>query len=163
MNVAALNREVDKKTVLVIDDDANVNSLICDLLRISGYAVLSAADAQHGIELAINAGPDLILLDVVLPDMDGVKVCDILFKNRITATIPIIMLTGKSDLTTKITSFLAGAKRYITKPFEAKDLIDVVGITFNQRRLSEEVFGKTVDNDDYSDIGALPENRTDGK
>ncbi len=111
------------KTILIIDDEP----AICDMLRMvlekTGYQCLEAANGQQARATVIDEKPDLILLDWMLPDINGVTLVHRLKKDELTASIPIIMLTAKSEEDNKIKGLKAGADDYITKPFSPRELI----------------------------------------
>ena len=132
-----MNRE--KKTVLVIEDEQEVNEAIGFILGESGYMPVSAFTGEDGIELARGNQPDVIILDLVLDRtntrIDGIEVCRRLMADDKTKSIPVIVVTCKSDLSTKLSSFVAGAKRYITKPFDNAELVHEVQRALRQRDL----------------------------
>ena len=111
------------KTILIVDDEP----AICDMLRMvlekTGYQCLEAANGQQARATVIDEKPDLILLDWMLPDINGVTLVHRLKKDELTASIPIIMLTAKSEEDNKIKGLKAGADDYITKPFSPRELI----------------------------------------
>jgi len=119
-------------TILVIEDDEDMNELVCAILDTAGYTMESAADGREGLEKAIEKKPDLILLDIMLPEMDGIELCRKLTADEETRNIPVIMLTLKRELSVKLSSYIAGAKRYITKPFGVEDLLSEVKNTLRQ-------------------------------
>jgi DNA-binding response OmpR family regulator len=106
--------------ILVVDDDEEIVELIALYLRKDGYRVLSACDGQQAIELARQCPPDLILLDVLLPYIDGMEVCRVL---RAESHVPIIMLTSCATDKDKVTGLTLGADDYVTKPFRLRELI----------------------------------------
>lgn len=114
------------KKILVVDDEPDVNSLLVLLLQTQGYNVISAADGQEALEKARGQNPDLILLDVMLPKMDGYKVARMLKFDENYSHIPIIMLTAKVQDKDKQTGLETGADMYITKPFEPSDIIEKI-------------------------------------
>lgn len=103
-----------KKNILVIEDDEEIQNIIKDFLSNFGYIVETADDGVEGIEKFNKFNPDLVLLDIMLPKVDGFAVCEIL---RQRSNIPIIMLTAKSDFDSQIKGFDVLADDYITKPF----------------------------------------------
>ena len=111
------------KTILIVDDEP----AICDMLRMvlekTGYQCLEAANGQQARATVIDEKPDLILLDWMLPDINGVTLVHRLKKDELTASIPIIMLTAKSEEDNKIKGLKAGTDDYITKPFSPRELI----------------------------------------
>ncbi len=108
--------------ILVVDDEKDVVVPLKISLELDNYSVIEAYTGYEAIEKARTEIPDLILLDLMLPDMDGYKVCDMLRKNPLTRLIPIIMLTGKDAIDSKIEGLEKGADDYITKPFNLSEL-----------------------------------------
>jgi len=108
------------KKILVIEDEASISDLIAYYLEKEGITVKTAGNGQEGLKLVRDFAPDLILLDLMLPDIDGFEVC-----KRISAehVIPIIMITAKSDMIDKILGMELGADDYITKPFDIREVI----------------------------------------
>ena len=110
----------NKKTILVVDDEQPIiDVLVCNLQR-EGYTTLEATDGEMGFDIAQEKRPDLILLDIMLPKMDGLSVCKRI-KNSF--NVPIIMLTAKDGEIDKILGLELGADDYITKPFSVRELI----------------------------------------
>ncbi len=110
-----------KKTVLVVDDEPHIVLGLRDALEFEGFRVISAGDGRGGVALARSEAPDAIILDLMLPDMNGYAVCEEL--RRINAHVPIVMLTARSQETDKIRGLDAGADDYVTKPFGVNELI----------------------------------------
>jgi two-component system, OmpR family, response regulator len=106
--------------VLVVEDDDNLLETIKYNLRKEGYDVVIAGDGEQALEVARKEKPDLIILDIMLPKMNGFEVCRILRKEM---TVPILMLTAKADETDKIVGLEIGADDYMTKPFSMRELI----------------------------------------
>ncbi|PIR16969.1 MAG: two-component system response regulator [Deltaproteobacteria bacterium CG11_big_fil_rev_8_21_14_0_20_49_13] len=109
--------------ILVVDDDKDLVETITFRLEAAGYEVSSAYDGQEGLEKAMDIKPDLILLDVMMPKMDGYQVCRMLKFDENYKNIPIIMLTVRGQEQDKNTGVDVGANDYITKPFDSKDLL----------------------------------------
>ena len=109
-----------KKTVLVIDDDEKLNNLLKDYLKQYGYSVISAAHPEKGLKMIPQYTPDIIILDIMLPGMDGFEVCR---EIRKTMDIPIIMLTARGEVTDRIVGLEIGADDYLPKPFEPRELL----------------------------------------
>jgi DNA-binding response OmpR family regulator len=128
-----------KKAVLVIDDDEDMRELIADALREEGFDVLAAGNGFAGVAAAEERKPDLVLLDVMLPDMDGVSVIEKLKKAGGAGDIPVIMVTARHDLQTKLMSYVSGARRYITKPFGVDELVYEVRKTLEQAESSRRI------------------------
>jgi len=125
-----------KKKILVIEDDRDMNDLVCAVLSEAGYTTFSADSGETGIAIAEKDRPDLILLDVMLPKMDGIEVCRSLSSVESTKGIPVIMVTIKRELSTKLASYIAGARRYITKPFGIEELLEEVKRTLRQTHIT---------------------------
>jgi len=112
-----------KESVLIIEDDKNITELVKYNLEQEGYRVQSSARGDSGLEIARKNHPDLMILDLMLPGLDGLEICRILKQNSKTAAIPIIMLTAKSEEADKIVGLELGADDYITKPFSPRELL----------------------------------------
>ena len=109
------------KTILVVEDERNIVDILTFNLQREGYATLEALDGAAGLRLALEQDPDLILLDLMLPKMDGFQVCRTL-REQGRAT-PIIMLTAREEETDKVLGLELGADDYITKPFSMRELL----------------------------------------
>lgn len=111
------------RKILVVDDEAVLVETIAYNLEQAGYRVVTASDGNSALEAARSEDPDLILLDIMLPGMDGLEVCRQLRRESITATTPIVMLTAKSDEIDKVVGLEVGADDYVTKPFGRRELL----------------------------------------
>ena len=107
-------------SVLIVEDDPNIRELLQLYLEKDGYAVTLAADGGQGLEKFRSIKPDLVLLDVMMPVMDGWEVCKAI---RQESNAPVIMLTAKGETDDKVMGLKAGADDYVTKPFEMKELL----------------------------------------
>jgi two-component system, sensor histidine kinase and response regulator len=125
--------------VLVVEDDEDMNELICNILTSAGYHTTAAHDGDAGLKKARELVPDLILLDVKMPKLDGVEMCRILQNEEKTKGIPVIIVTAKSDLSTKVQSYVSGARRYITKPFDMNRILSEVERVLCQQKMSEDM------------------------
>jgi DNA-binding response OmpR family regulator len=110
-------------TVLVIDDEENIIEFIKLGLKYEGFAVESATDGSQGLAAAQRVNPDLIILDLMLPVMDGLEVCRRLRANPTTRDIPVLMLTAKDAVQDRIAGLDTGADDYLTKPFSFEELV----------------------------------------
>jgi two-component system, OmpR family, alkaline phosphatase synthesis response regulator PhoP len=110
------------KRILVVEDDIDLVELLRFNLKKEGYALGTATDGIEALKKARTIQPDLILLDLMLPELDGFAVCDILRRDPKTASIPIIILTAISSQLSRFNGLDAGANLYITKPFSLKFL-----------------------------------------
>jgi len=108
----------------MVEDDLELVELVTFNLTNAGFQVLVANDGAKGLEQARTQKPDLILLDLMLPELDGLGVCEILRRDARTRGIPIIMLTAMSSQLARAAGLGAGANDYITKPFKFKDLLE---------------------------------------
>lgn len=111
-----------KRKILVVDDEKNIVELIHMNLERSGFQVITAYTGAEAISKIMNENPDLVLLDLMLPDIDGLEVCRIIKLNEKTKDIPIIMITAKSEEADKVIGLGLGADDYITKPFGIREL-----------------------------------------
>lgn len=111
-----------KGTILVVDDEEDIQELVQFNLAREGYEILKAGTAEQALTLARSRRPALVILDLMLPGMDGLDVCKMLKADAKTRHIPIIFLTAKSDESDVVTGLEIGAEDYITKPFSAKVL-----------------------------------------
>ncbi|HTI13047.1 MAG TPA: response regulator transcription factor [Dictyobacter sp.] len=112
-----------ERTILVVDDESVLLDTIGYNLEQSGYRVVTAADGVSALDAARREDPDLIVLDIMLPGMDGLEVCRQLRREDRTATTPIIMLTAKGDEIDKVVGLEVGADDYVTKPFGRRELL----------------------------------------
>lgn len=125
--------------ILVVDDNRDNIELVSDILRMSGYDVLQARDGKEGIAIAQAESPDLILLDVNMPHMDGFQVCQVLKTDPQTQAIPVIMLTAQSDVDSRVRGLEAGADDYLTKPFSPRELAARVARTARSKAASDDM------------------------
>lgn len=114
------------KKILVIDDEPLVVEVLKIRLKMNNYEVITASDGTEGIERAITEKPDLIILDVVMPGLDGYQVCQKLKEDRNTKTIPIIMLTALGQSPGRKKGYSLGADDYLFKPFDDQELLNSV-------------------------------------
>jgi DNA-binding response OmpR family regulator len=115
-----------RKKILVVEDDAELIELLCFNLKQAGFAVGTAGDGIEAVKKARSLGPDLVLLDLMLPELDGFAVCEILRRDPALASVPILMLTAMSSKFARLSGFDAGATDYITKPFSPRALIEKI-------------------------------------
>ena len=109
--------------ILIVEDEMNIRQLVRYNLEKDGFQIFEAADGLQGLKLAKIEKPDLVLLDLMLPEMDGLEVCRMLKGNPSTAALPIIMLTAKSEEIDKVIGLELGADDYMTKPFSPRELV----------------------------------------
>lgn len=118
-----------KPKILIVDDEENILSLISAYLRPEGYEVYTASDGHSGLQAARAYKPELIVLDIMLPGMDGVEV---LSRLRRESDVYVIMLTAKTDETDKIVGLSVGADDYVTKPFSPRELVARIKAAFRR-------------------------------
>jgi len=104
--------------ILVVDDDRDLLSLLEDFLSQRGFKVVTLAEGSKTVEIGVQEQPDLILLDIKMPDADGMEVLSELKSNSLTSYIPVLMLTAENTPASQVKGFLTGADDYITKPFD---------------------------------------------
>jgi DNA-binding response OmpR family regulator len=112
-----------KRRILVIDDDAELVELLSFSLRRAGFGVAMAVDGIDGLQKARSLRPDLVLLDLMLPQVDGFAVCEILRRDPTTRSTPIIIVSAMSSQLSRLTGLECGANEYITKPFSLGSLV----------------------------------------
>jgi len=121
----ALRRHLSRmrKRILIVDDDQDMVEMLTFTLEGSGFSVTAAADGVTALKMAQSLPLDLILLDLVLPELDGFTVCETLRRRRATAHIPILMLTGLTSQLNRYAGMESGANAYITKPLTSVELL----------------------------------------
>jgi len=124
-----------KASVLVVDDDDNILRMIQRILELEGYQVLKASSGETALKVFDDENPELILLDIMMPDMDGYTVCQNI---REFSPVPIIMVTAKGNDEEKVKGLDAGADDYITKPFSSKELVARVRAVLRRATLWDE-------------------------
>ena len=113
-----------RKKILVVDDDAELVELVCFNLKQAGYDIGTAANGVEALKKAHSLMPDLIILDVMMPELDGFAVCEILRRDPTTASIPIIMLTALSSELGRMAGLGSGATDFLSKPFSPRLLVE---------------------------------------
>lgn len=136
-NSCKTSNTIDMKTILIIEDNIDIRESCIEILELSGYKVLQADNGKSGIDLALKHEPDLILCDIMLPEIDGYGVLYFLNKNDNTSDIPFIFLTAKTDTIDFRKGMEMGADDYLTKPFDDMDLLHAIETRINkhQRRI----------------------------
>jgi two-component system alkaline phosphatase synthesis response regulator PhoP len=125
------------ETILVIEDEKNIVELVRYNLEQAGFRVLTAFKGDSGLARAQTEKPDLVILDLMLPGLDGLEICKVLKRNDQTAYLPIIMLTAKSQETDKIIGLELGADDYVTKPFSPRELVARVKAVLRRKKAIE--------------------------
>ncbi|MBD3299152.1 MAG: response regulator [candidate division Zixibacteria bacterium] len=128
----------NQKRILVVEDERDIAELVVHYLQREGYRASQAADGRTALSRAESELPDLLILDLMLPGMDGLEVCRRLRQSHRTADMPIIMLTAKTEESDKIVGLEMGADDYIAKPFSPKELVARVKSLFRRLDRNEE-------------------------
>lgn len=126
------------KKILVIEDNAEIRENLREILTLSGYEVVTANDGKEGIKKSLETNPDLILCDIIMPNLDGYGTLEILNRNRKTAGIPLIFLTAKSEKEDFRKGMSLGAFDYITKPFDDVTLLKTIEIRLEKFQLLKQ-------------------------
>jgi DNA-binding response OmpR family regulator len=129
---------VNGQRILVVDDEKGIQEIVSQALKRRGYDTLNAADGDTALDMAFTAKPDLIILDLMRPRMDGWEVCRRLKSNKETASIPIIMLTARREETDVVEGLDLGADDYIKKPFSLAELTARVGAILRRVQIADE-------------------------
>lgn len=125
-----------KETILIVEDDTDIRNLLAYNLRSAGFEALTASDGHSALSSARQHHPDLVILDLMIPGIDGLEVCRELKRSRETSTMPIIMLTARGEEVDRIVGLELGADDYVVKPFSPRELI--LRIRAVLRRLNPE-------------------------
>lgn len=120
--------------ILVVDDDPDIRELVTFKLEQLGHAVTTEKDGEAGLAAALSNVPDLILLDVMMPKLTGIEVCQKLRDTTDTASLPILLITAKAQEADVERGFAAGADDYIVKPFSPRELASRVEATFARQK-----------------------------
>ncbi len=133
-----------KETILIVDDEKDIIELIKYNLKTEGYTILTAGAGEQAIKIAKQSRPDLIVLDLMLPGMDGLEVTRYLRNNEETRNLPIVMLTAKGEESDIITGLELGANDYISKPFSPRVLTARIRAILRRRRKESEATSENV-------------------
>ena len=131
-----LKKTKAKKTILIVDDEKPIVDILVYNLQKEGYETLEARDGEEAVEVALDKKPDLILLDIMLPKMDGLAVCK---RIRHSLNVPILMLSAKDEEIDKILGLELGADDYVTKPFSVRELMARVKANLRKMDIATEV------------------------
>jgi DNA-binding response OmpR family regulator len=124
------------ETVLIIEDDSSMLRGLKDNFAFAGYNVLTASDGEKGLNAALDAKPDLIILDIMLPKINGYEICRLIRKEKL--DMPVIMLTAKGEESDIILGLNLGADDYVTKPFSIKELLARVSAFLRRKKSIEK-------------------------
>ena len=125
--------------ILIVEDEKKIARFLELELKHEGYDVLTAFDGRSGLDTALNEDPDLLILDLMLPELSGIEVCRRL---RHTSDVPIIMLTAKDDVSDKVMGLDMGADDYVTKPFAIEELLARIRVALKKNRARDSVSDK---------------------
>ena len=128
-----------KQLIFIVDDVPKNLQVLGNILRKSNYSVSAATNGKHALEMLTRLKPDLILLDIMMPEMDGFEVCEHLKSIEATSNIPVIFLTARTQTSDIVRGFELGAVDYITKPFNRSELLARVGSHLELRRAQNEI------------------------
>ena len=120
-----------KKKILIVEDDKMICQLESIILELRGYDIISAENGQAALDILIKELPDLVLLDVMLPGVDGYAICQHIKSNPATKNIPVIMLTAKKTAEDIKKGYQMGADEYVTKPFRSAALLETIASYLN--------------------------------
>ena len=130
--------ELNKSIILIVDDDISNIEGVRDVLRISGYEVIVANSASEGMEILNTIKPDVILLDIMMPQIDGLMFCKTLKSNPVYSDIPIIIITGDNSIDNIDKAHLAGASDFVKKPFSPLELETRIKIQIQQKLVRQK-------------------------
>src|SRR5688572_8014334 len=133
------------KTILLIEDNIEMRENTSEILELAGYNVIAAENGKSGVDLALKHLPDLIICDVMMPELDGYGVLHILSKNHKTSGIPFIFLTAKAEKEDFRKGMNLGADDYITKPFNDSELLDALETRFRKTEILKKEFSRDID------------------
>jgi DNA-binding response OmpR family regulator len=126
------------KLVLIVDDEEMTRQILSTLLKLDGHDYIEAEDGLEALEKALKYNPDAIILDVMMPNMDGITVCKKLRANPATSSVPIIMLSGQSRVNAEGEGLAAGANAYIRKPMNPKEMLRILKDLMAREPLSKK-------------------------
>ena len=132
------------KTILIIEDNNDIRESTAEILELAGYQVYQAENGKTGVDLAYQQKPDVILCDIMMPELDGYGVLYMLSKNADTASIPFIFLTAKAERVDFRKGMEMGADDYLTKPFDDIELLNAIESRLDKKRKQEEYFSKSL-------------------
>jgi len=133
------------KKVLIIEDNNDIRENVVEILTLAGYEVFEANNGKKGVDLAVNNKPDIILCDIMMPELDGYGVLYLLNKNTETNAIPFIFLTAKAERIDLRKGMEMGADDYLTKPFDDMELLNAIESRLKKKEVQENFYSKSLD------------------
>ncbi|MBX9851329.1 MAG: response regulator [Cytophagaceae bacterium] len=133
------------KKILLIEDNKDVRESIAEILELANYKVIAAENGKAGADAAIKENPDLIICDIMMPELDGYGVLRVLSKNPLTASIPFIFLTAKTEKEDLRKGMKLGADDYLTKPMDDSELLDAIEVRLKKSEILKQEFQKTAE------------------
>ncbi len=133
------------KKVLIIEDNNDIRENVVEILELAGYQVFEASNGKQGVDLAIKNIPDIILCDIMMPELDGYGVLYMLHKNPETGAIPFIFLTAKAERVDLRKGMEMGADDYLTKPFDDMDLLNAIESRLKKKALHQTFYSQSLD------------------
>ena len=155
-----------KNKILIIEDNQDVRENLSEIFVLSGYDTVTADNGKKGVQVALSESPDLILCDIMMPELDGYGVLRILSKNPATSHIPFIFLTAKTELADVRRGMTLGADDYITKPFDDVELLDSIEMRLNKKKSATQqgTQGQLINLPDHKQLfESLPAHFLDGE
>lgn len=134
-----------KKTILIIEDNDDIRESTAEVLELASYVVIKAENGKSGVDLALKCLPDLILCDIMMPELDGYGVLYLLSKNPETSSIPFIFLTAKAERIDLRRGMEMGADDYLTKPFDDLELLNAIESRLSKREKQKAFYGQALD------------------
>jgi two-component system, OmpR family, alkaline phosphatase synthesis response regulator PhoP len=126
--------------ILIADDDPDFRELLKQYLATEGYVIIEAGDGKEVFNLAVTERPDVVLLDVMMPSRDGFDICREIKSDKRTRGSAVVMLTVKNSLSDKLSGYVAGAQRYISKPCNLNEITDCVKAVLRQKDITKMQF-----------------------
>ena len=130
-------KKEERIKILVVDDEPKIVQTLQDRLEMNGYEVLAAYDGREGLDVAIDNMPDVILLDIIMPFIDGLKMLEMLREHRQCKDIPVIMLTARSQESDIERAERAGIEDYIVKPFNITELLEKIEVVVERSKAAK--------------------------
>ncbi|WP_114940698.1 response regulator [Mucilaginibacter endophyticus] len=134
------------KKILIIEDNNDIRENVVEILELAGYSVFEASNGRTGVDLALKNIPDVILCDIMMPELDGYGVLYMLNKNPVTAAIPFIFLTAKAERVDLRKGMEMGADDYLTKPFDDMELLSAVESRLKKKEAQQIFYSRSLDN-----------------